>query len=809
MALAEERPLLIPCLALSAGIALADMYAPSLPLSAVAAVFFCLVISCFIRNRLPLDICVFLFFFSWGLFVLPLWTKPPSGPNAVQNYAGPEPQTVEGVIRSRPVAVSSPGGVSSRFILDVTHVIADKRAMPATGGLMIYVRSGEAPMGRGDLVRLATKISVPHKLGLPGEFDFGRYLAFQSIAAIGSVASADGIVLMRGGMRDEFLAGIDRRAGSMGEMIRAFFPDERIASVLSALLIGDQKRIPGELADAYARAGVSHILSISGFHVGIIAFFMAQSLLLVARRFEWAALRFNLRRATLLPALPAMLFYLFLTGAAPATARSVVMLGVLVAALYVERESDPVNALLLAALLLLAIDPPALFDVSFQLSFLAIWGIVVVTPPVMQLFSCVNSARLRALLRFTVSSCAASAATAIPVLFFFNQASFNGVLSNFLIVPLLGYGAVLTGFCALVLAAINVTLAHPLFWLAGRLVELSNWLTIRLADLPVLRFYGITRLDMLAFLVFACVATFVRSARLRVTLCALAPSLAVMVHLAAPGPADGKLHLTMLSVGQAESLLVRLPEGSTMLVDGGGYLFDNGLDFGERILAPALFCLGVRRIDYLVMTHCHPDHIGGLPHVAGTFPVGQFWEPVPGGSGPHYDRLRTVLAGRGTPRRLLAAGDVIDLPGGVSLRVLSPPGATLHPPGGGKSADQNEESLVLRLGYGAVSCLLAADSGFGAERRMLGDGLLTTVTVLKVGHHGSRYSTSAPFLARISPRIALISAGRGNGFGLPDPSVLARLRERGAVVYRTDLDGTIDLVSDGRSVGVSTPFRAN
>lgn len=281
----------------------------------------------------------------------------------------------------------------------------------------------------------------------------------------------------------------------------------------------------------------------------------------------------------------------------------------------------------------------------------------------------------------------------------------------------------------------------------------------------------------------------------------LIPICAFALHIYSATAADGRLHITMLSVGQAESMLVRLPDGSTLLVDGGGYLYDTGHDFGQRVLAPALGSLHAGRIDRMIATHDHPDHSGGLPFVIKNLSVGEFWS----GTDVSAEVLRGLNMKR-VPQRTVAVGDVITLPGPVVITVLSPAGS-VQKAAESDETSVNEHSLVFRLSFGAFSMIFCADAGFAAEQRMLAGRHELKSTVLKVGHHGSRYSTSEEFLERVHPRLALISAGAGNRFGLPSARTVALLGSKGIPTYRTDRDGTIELVTDGVSWSVTTPFK--
>ncbi|MEI6214167.1 MAG: DNA internalization-related competence protein ComEC/Rec2 [Desulfuromonadales bacterium] len=799
--MSRQWPILIPFVSMAAGLALSahtDYCCTSLTL---AAGFVCLLLSCLLRNSLVFSGCVAVFFFIWGMTSLAPWLSPDAASISIRSYASDSPLVVEGIVAGRPVA--SPDG--GRIAIKVERLFFNKRHEPVRGNLLLYVAGGDITLERGDRIRFSSRIHIPRLLGLPGEFDYPRFLAFQAISVTGRVVSQQDIVLIRGAAEESVQRRIDRAARLLGDAIRSAFPNQNTSSVLGALLIGDQKRIPQPLADAYSRAGVNHILSISGFHVGILATVITFIVWHLLKLSSFLALHFNLRRSVLLLALPVMLAYLFLTGAAPATARSVIMLAVCVLALYAERESDPVNTLLLAAFLLISINPPTLFDVSFQLSFISLWGLVIAVPPVLQLFPSVASPYARGFLQFVTASVVASSVTMIPVLFIFKVASLNGIVTNFLIVPLLGYGAVIAGFAVLPLLLVFPHAAPAVLWPAATMVEVSNRIITSCASLPVIRFHGITAVDMAYFLAFLCCVTFVRSTAWRRILAVCIPLAALTTHLGTLPRADGKLHVTMLSVGQAESILLRLPDGSSMLVDGGGYLHDTGNDFGQRVLAPALGALGVGRVDRIIVTHEHPDHIGGLAFIIRNFPVGEIWTTEAGAAAALFRDVSEIISKQKILRRTLSAGDTITLPGGVLLQVLSP-GRRVNNSTGYSEKSVNEDSLVFRLSYRAFSMLFTADAGFDAERQIIETGRELSSTVLKIGHHGSRYSTSEPFLERVQPRMALVSAGFGNRFGLPSRRTLDLLQTKNISLYRTDRDGTLQIVTDGAGWSVSTPY---
>jgi competence protein ComEC len=265
---------------------------------------------------------------------------------------------------------------------------------------------------------------------------------------------------------------------------------------------------------------------------------------------------------------------------------------------------------------------------------------------------------------------------------------------------------------------------------------------------------------------------------------------------------DGRVRFVVLDVGQGDAILVRAPEGQTLLVDTGGG-GPGRVDRGERVVVPLLRRLGIGRLAALALTHADPDHAGGLPGLVAGIPIDEVWVP----DGMAATGWQEVLGAAGIPVHRLLQGDRRWL-GSVLVTVLHPP-AVARPGASGTAPhasapqpDANNRSLVLRIEWGLAAALLMGDAEAVAEAGLLAAGVPLRAPLLKVGHHGSRHASSLPFLAGVAPRLALVSVGGRNPFGHPAPATLARLDEVGARLYRTDLDGAIDVTSDGTRLWV-------
>ena len=686
--------------------------------------------------------------------------------------------SVEGRLAEEPVRWSAD---RTRLLIDLDGLRDGLDLRTVSGRIQVTLYGETPPVGEGQRVALDLKLSPPRAFKNPGAFDYPAFLRREGILLVGS-GRADSLVALTAD-DPPWPVWVKRWAVST----TAGHLPATSAALLGGLLLGEKTGLPPEASEAFRRAGVYHILAVSGFNVALLAssvFFVLSTLGVP-------------RRVTAVVAGAALVGFALVVGGQASVLRATVMGLLLLGALLLDRESQLMNALALAVLLLLAWRPGDLGEPGFQLSFAATAGIIHLAPP---LTAWLVGKRWPGWLATPMAvSLGAQAAVTPVMLVHFNQLSLIGIVANLVVVPMAAVGTTL-GMLALLTAAVSAWAADVLFqalWPLLLALRAAVWVAARvpgaMVHLPAPSWAAIA-----AWCVALALLPYLGSRRwIRATVMV---SLALVLGLSIwpwVAPDNGRLRVTFLDVGQGDAILVELPEGQRLLVDGGPG-GNQRLDVGERVLAPFLWNRPTQRLDVVALTHPDSDHSGGLRAVLTRFGVREFWENGRWITGTE-ETLRAVERS-GACRRTLVAGQRLWL-GSALLTVLNPDGSRPldDPPPEG----QNEESLVLRLDWRGFSLLLTGDLGGPGEERLLADHAPVRALALKVGHHGSRYSSTGAFLDAVEPAVAIISVGARNSFGHPTPEVLGRLEAAGARIYRTDRDGAVILETDGITLSIT------
>jgi competence protein ComEC len=657
------------------------------------------------------------------------------------------------------------------------------------GGLVLSL-SGQATAEQVTEWRAGRTIEAPITFRRPVRYendgvpDFERELALDGVALLGTIKSPLLVEVVARGHRGREVTGHVRAHIRRAVSRWIGRHDEVSASIAAAVLIGDRTGLPVEVREGLQAAGTYHVMAISGGNIAILATTVSLLLLLVGIRGRSAALL-----ATMV-----LLCYGASVTAGPSVWRATLMAVLFFTARALDHRTAAWHTLLVAASVLLVLQPLEIRDAGFILSFGATAALI-------------GGARFGASRRpgnlafsWVFASLAATTAvevTLLPVsasLFF--RATGAGLVLNLCAIPLMGL--VQVAALVAVLAAPFDALASGTGWLAhvaaqalvksADLVDLAPWMTARVPppSLGVVVGYYVCLAALLAS------STATRRAAAAGGLLVAALAVVGVIDLRRLTPeSDGRLRLTVFDVGQGEALLLEAPGGRTLLVDTGGLPFGSGFDMGTRVLAPALWQRGVRRLDALLLTHADPDHAGGADAVVAEFRPQELWLGVLVPTHEPTGRLLAVASDRRIPVRMRRRGEAFEF-GGARLRVLHPP-----EPDWERRRIRNDDSIVLEVVYGEVALLLTGDIGAEVEQALEGRLTNARTRVLKVAHHGSRTSSSAALLAAWKPQIALISVGRDNAFGHPAPDVLDRLEDVGAAVWRTDRDGQITLETDG------------
>ena len=621
--------------------------------------------------------------------------------------------------------------------------------------------------------------------------DFEQALALDGITLFGSVKSGLLVdVESRAGPIAEAAAVVRRHVRrSMDRWVAPHGPVS--AAIVTAVLIGDRTGLPDEVRLRLQAAGTYHVIAISGGNIGLLAAVTLACLHLLGMTGRRAAAC----------AICVLAAYATVVTAAASVWRATLMGIVYFSARLLDHRTGPWHAIGLAGTLILCARPLDVRDAGFLLTFGATGALLEAARRVGRAPA---GSRLARWLIASLAASAAAEAVLLPVsATTFSRVTSAGLVLNLAAVPLMGI--VQIGGMAVAIFDAFGPLAAPAGWLAGQaagalvgsagLVDAAPWLAARVPPPPL----GVVALYYTGLALVLLPRTAARVAGLLVLVASAGAIVTGRPIPVSTAPLSSGLRLTMLDVGQGEAVLVQLPDRSTLLVDAGGMPFGGGnVELGTRVLAPALWAGGLRRLDRLLLTHGDPDHIGGAPAAIDDFHPSVVWEGI---AVHDHAPLQAVLArarARGTRVGPLRAGDERNL-AGARIRVLHPP-----PEEWERRRVRNDDSVVLELLYGRVAVLLLGDVSAAVERAILPQLTPAPTRILKVAHHGSRTSTSHELLHHWRPQIALISSGRGNSFGHPSPEVLDRLAAVGARVYRTDRDGQIAVATDGREVEIRT-----
>lgn len=693
-------------------------------------------------------------------------------------------------------------GDRTRLFIESQGVFDGKRWTETEGKVLLTVQGRIEGISSGDRIRFFARLREPASFGNPGEFDYKRWINRQGIFVTGYVKSSSFISVRKTEALNRWgLSGTEDARTAIRTFIER--SGTRHTEPLKALIIGEQRAIEKAVRDAFSATSTTHILSISGLHVGIVAVFAYALFFSITRMSERAALAFNLRKASALFAIIPVAGYGALAGFPVPAERAVIMACAFAVCFALDRGKDFFNTLALSALAILIIAPYALWDVSFQLTFAAMFSLAYLVPRFTFYFKNIlpglfpsgeipQSAGLAVawqrafsskILPLILATLAAGVGTGPIIAWHFHKVSLIGAAANLIVVPLASLTVPLLIISSSFLP-ISETLARLPLYGADAAFDLAYKAAELFASLPYASVW--TKAPSLAWVIgfYGLVISAANLPRRRFVYAGAVFAVSLIILAAYPilaGKTTGGMKVTFISVGQGDSALIEFPDGKTMLVDGGGGR-NPEFDAGEKAVAPFLSGRSIGRLDHIVLSHAQLDHMGGLRFIVENFEVGEFWWNGLGDLGPLADALEKR---------------------GVKVVVVSAPLKLEHKdayvdllyPSEPSTIDVNEGSLVLKAGFGGCSVLFTGDIGRKTEEALITQDI--SASVLKVPHHGSGRSSSARFIEKVNPSVAVVSVGRYNQFGHPHADTLERYGRAGARILRTDRDGAVSVVADG------------
>ena len=694
---------------------------------------------------------------------------------------------------------------SASFVAEVTRADCEARLLPVPFRARLH--GGPDALTRGDQVHVIADLAPIQLFRNLDTADPTPSAARQNIVLTGGVLALD-VTQRRFGLR----ALIDRaRARARRRIVLTFAP--AAAGMARALVLGESDLDP-EDAQAFQKSGLSHMLAVSGTHLVFAVVAIVHALGFVLARVERLSARWVVARFASCVGLALALVYADFAGGSSSAWRAAFMLAVAFGARALGRKPLTVRSFGLSTLVFALLDPLCAFDLSFMLSVAATAGLIWLGRPMAE--RCERIASRPA--RFLAVSFATTLSATIPcaplLALLSSGITLAGLVANVVASPLGESVALPLCLAHLLLAPIPALERGAALVASGALLVVKRiaWLSADASYLALtLPEPGRFQLALIAVFIFGCCALrgrafhgFGARVRRRLLIGWAVTSLSAFCGLESAtrraGTPHGLIRASALDVGQGDSNLIDLPNGACILIDAGGFV-GSPVDPGKAVVLPVLHARRRSRIDIVVLSHPHPDHFTGLASALEQLEIGEFWDSGQGeaeGAGPVYAGLLRSLRARGVPVR--HPEELCGKPrtfGGATLSVLGPcPSFTPH-------RGANDNSLVISVAYGQRRFLFTGDAEHEEEAELAqSHPSELRADYLKVGHHGSRTSTSEAFLALVAPALATLSCGVRNRFGHPHLPTVERLAAHGVRTLRLDRSGSVEVTSDGQALSV-------
>ena len=705
--------------------------------------------------------------------------------------------------------VARPLENGARVRIFVEHEILGDRSYPVYESLVVSFKNVPwDALKVGRQIRFTARLFKVRNFGTPGTFDYENWWALRGIMVRAVCQSPLAMVFVTKkssdiGLLHVFQLEIEKVRFSVIQNLLTRMPNH-VSPVAVALVTGSRSWLPQEQRDLFSSSGVGHLFAVSGLHMAMVAAIVLFSVRLIGRIFPWILLHTDIKKVSWMASVLGCGFYCALAGASPSSLRAFLMVASVAFCILLERKSYMESALFVAAWILLLKSPFYLFDISFQLSFfmvffLMLWG---------RYAKCLMPFAINHVWSFLLLCLLAFIASTPIVAFYFHRLNPWSPLLNLLCIPIVEF------------------VVLPFLFLGGFLSHVSSWLGTQVLSVASI---GIETVDKLVFWFCdsECINHFILPPQpwelfLVTTIFLLFPSVFerriirpfvfILVAILVAGHTmqaykrhhRGLIALHVVDVGQGLCQVLELPDGKTVVVDAGGFNRSR-FDVGSRVVAPYLRRLGIKNIDVLAISHPDTDHIGGASSLVRQFQVGEVWltksEEEP--KNHLYTDFIDLVKKYRVPIRIIQTNSHIPISKGVVIDCFVPEQR-------GGYYTKNDNSLVFKVTFNGEGVLMPGDIGKRRERELALHNYSIQSAVMVVPHHGSKGSSSYPFIKKVSPRFAVISCGYRNFFHLPSHVVLDRYKRLGVSVLRTDLLGTVDIkIAGNRNITASGYYMQN